>query len=275
MMGTLFILAAQLALVTGGPAARQFKEKDVVQVDSTSAYVIVRSDYPLGIELLRAIEPADRAAWEGERQAAFAKAQKKFQRDLKNYERDNRDWNSGDINDRKMIGRKPERPAEITIDSVAMSPIEMANIVVVSRKPVIAEDSSGLRTYLVQVKPGTYTLTGAAGMVGGIGVGNCFCMGTLSFVARAGQILDAGTIRGSAKDYFASPTFTPPGTQLGAIPQLAGRQSEPAAMIPVGKIANIRSAPVTRVNPVPGLLAYERDIPLDVARGSQPIPAVR
>lgn len=274
-MAMMFFLAAQLAMTSGAPDYRQFKDKDVVQVDSTRAYVVIRSDYPMGIELFRAIEPADRAFWESERLAAFTKAQKKYQRDLKNYERDISDWNGGDLNDRKMIGRKPERPAAVTLETVAMEAIELANYVTIARKPMIAEDSSGLRTYLVQLQPGTYTLTGAAGMFGGIGIGNCFCMGTLGFTVRPGQIVDAGTIRGSYKDYFASPTYTPASAQAAAIPQLAGRRIEPAAMMAVGKIANVRAAPVTRVSPVPGILAYERDIPLDVAKGNQPIPAVR
>ena len=274
-MTVMLFFAAQFAMVSGAPDYRQFKDKDVVQVDSTRAYIVIRSDYPMGIELFRAIEPADRAFWESERQAAFTKAQKKYQRDLKNYERDISDWNGGDINDRKMIGRKPERPAAIALETTVMAPIELANYVTVARKPMIAEDSSGLRTYLVQVQPGTYTLTGAASMLSGIGTGNCFCMGTLGFVVRPGQIVDVGTIRGSAKDYFASPIYTPASAQPATIPQLAGRTIEPAAMMPVGKIANVRAAPVTRVSPVPGVLAYERDIPLDVAKGNQPIPAIR
>ena len=274
-MAMLLFLAAQFAMVTGTPEYRQYKEKDVVQVDSTKAYIVIRSDYPMGIELFRAIEPADRAFWESERLAAFTKAQKKYQRDLKNYERDIRDWDGGNINDRKMMGRKPARPPEITLETVAMVPIELANFVTVARKPLIAEDSSGLRTYLVQVQPGAYTLTGAASMFGGIGTGNCFCMGTLGFVVRPGQIVDVGTIRGSAKDYFASPTFTAASARPASIPQLAGRTIGPAAMVPVGKIANVRAVPVTRISPIAGVLAYERDIPLDVAKGNWPIPAVR
>ena len=46
-------------------------------------------------------------------------------------------------------------------------------------------------------------------------------------------------------------------------------------MMPVGKIANLRSYPITRLSPVPGVLAYDRDIPLDVAKANQPIPAIR
>lgn len=273
-MGLLLFALAQLAVADSGPAFRQFKDKDVVQVDPTKAYVVIRSDYVLGIELLRAVDPADRSAWEGIRLDAFAKARKKYDRDLKKYERDNNDWTNGDINDRKMIGRKPERPVEVTLETIAVTPVEMANLVTIFRKPVVAEDSSGMRTYLVQVRPGTYYLLGAAGMVGGIGTGSCFCMGTLGFTVRPDQIVDAGTIRGSSKDYFASPAYTPP-TGSVSLPQLAGRAIEPAVMMPVGKIANLRSYPITRLNPVPGVLAYDRDIPLDVAKANQPIPAIR
>lgn len=274
-MGPLLFIAAQLAISQSGAAFRQYKDKDVVQVDPTAAYIVVRSDYPLGIELLRSVDEEDRAMWRNDRQAAFEKARKKHERELKNFERDKADWDRGDPNDRRMIGSRPVRPADVTIDSVAMPPVELANYITVARKPLIAEDSSGLRTYLIQVKPGMFTFTGAASMFGAIGSGNCLCMGTIGFAVRGGQIVDAGTIRGSAKDYFASPTYMPPVAQPGSVPQLAGRTIEAAAIIPVGKIANVRSAPVTRVSPVAGILAYDRDIPLDVAHGNQPLPAVR
>lgn len=174
-----------------------------------------------------------------------------------------------------MIGRKPGRPADVTLETTVVTPIEMANFVNIIRKPSIAEDSSGLRTYLMMLQPGQYTLTGAAGMYGAIGSGNCFCMGTLGFILCPGQIVDAGTIRGSAKDYFASPTYTPATAQPAMVPQIPGRAIQPATMFATGKVANIGSKPVTRIGPVPGILAYDRDIPLDAAQGNRPIPAVR
>lgn len=70
-MAILLFMAAQFAMVSGEPTIRQYKEKDVVQVDPTKAYVVIRSDYPMGIELFRSIEPADRTAWESMRQEAF------------------------------------------------------------------------------------------------------------------------------------------------------------------------------------------------------------
>lgn len=265
---------ATLALLATSANARQYKDKDMVSVDPTLGYVVIRSSYANGIELLRQVDASDRATWENNRLNDYTKARKKYDRALKNYEADSKAWDSGNSFDRQVLRTKPKKPAEVTLESTPILPIEFSNFVTVARKPAVVEDSSGMRTYIVEVKPGTYYLYGVPNPMGAIGVGTCFCMGTVGFTVRPGQIVDAGTVTG-AKDFFTPPTYTPALASPVSLPQLGGRKADPATLIAVGKMANFRSTPITRLNAVPGVLAYERDIPLDVANGNTPLPALR
>lgn len=268
---SLLIVSLAFAQVTA--TTHQYKPTESVAPDPAMATVVVRSNYWSGIELFRKIEEPDRATWNEVRQDAYAKASKKYDRALKTYETDIKMWNSGRSYDRQLLGYKPVKPTEVSLDSTPMVPIELNNYVGVGRKPSVAEDSAGMRTYIVKIPPGTYYIAGAPNPMGAIGAGTCFCMGTVGFTVRAGQMVDAGTITGSPKDYFAPATYTPPVAGGAALPPLGGRVVEPAAMFASGKLANFQSLPVTRIKAVPGLLGYDRDIPLDAA--SQPVPAVR
>lgn len=266
---------AAIAFVAASASGRQYKDKDMVSVDPTMGYVVIRSGYANGIELLRKVDASDRSTWENIRRNDYDKARKKYDRALKNYETDIKAWNSGSSFDRQMLRTKPKKPDDVTLETIPILPIEFSNFVTVARKPAVVEDSSGMRTYIVEVRPGTYYLYGAPNMMGAIGVGTCFCMGTVGFAVRPGQIVDAGTVTAPPKDFFAPPTYTPASANPASLPQLAGRKVEPAALIAVGKMANFRSTPITRLNPVPGVLAYDRDVPLDVANGNTPLPALR
>lgn len=270
---SLLLLSLALAHVVSAP--HQYKDKESVGVDPTMATIVVRSNYSTGIELFRKVEAMDRASWDSIRQDAYAKAAKKYQRALKTYETDIKMWNSGSSYDRQLLRSKPVKPAEVTLDTIPMAPIELDNYVGVGRKPFVAEDTAGMRTFIVKVVPGTYYLAGAPNPMGAIGVGTCFCMGTVGFTVRPGQLVDVGTVRGPPKDFYAPATFTPPAAGAAALPQLAGRVAEPATIFAAGKMANFKATPVTRLNPVQGMLGYDRDIPLDLANGGQPIPAVR
>ena len=270
---SLFLLSLALADVAGTP--HQYKDKETVSVDPAMATIVVRSNYSTGLELFRKVEAMDRTSWESLRQEAYAKAAKKYARALKTYETDIKMWNSGSSYDRQLLRSKPKKPDEVTLESIPMTPIELDNYFAIARKPSVAEDSAGMHTYIVKLFPGTYYLSGVPSMNGAIGVGTCFCMGTVGFTVRPGQLVDAGTITGPPKDFYEPASFTPPVANGAALPQLAGRVAELATIFPVGKMANFKATPVTRINAVPGVLGYNRDIPLDVASGNAPLPAVR
>jgi hypothetical protein len=272
-----FATCAVLAAIAVPAAAQvqQFKAKDLVTVDPGLAYAVIRTNLGTDLKLFKLVDEADRKSWEVQRQAAYEKARKKYERDLRNYERDIKDWNGSESARREMRGVKPTKPVEVTLESTAVTPIEMANFQTIFRGRQIAQDADNVRSFLVALKPGTYVIYGGAGLPGAIGVGSCFCMGSVAFAAQAGQIIDAGTVKASVGDWYRPVDYVPPPAKPGVPAQLAGRQVAPAKLVAAGKMANFFGTPVTRLNPVPGVLGYDRDIPLDMASGNRPVPAIR
>ena len=264
--------AAALAAMPADAEVRQYKANEAVTVDPALSYVVIRTNLGTDLRLFRLLGADDRQAWELARQEALAKAQKKYERDLKNYERDIKDWNESAAA-RRELRVKPRKPEPVTLENLPVAPAELANFQTVFRGREIAVDSDKTRTFLIAVRPGTYVIYGSVGLA--IGVGNCLCMGSVAFAAEPGTIVDAGTVRAQAGDWYAPVDYIPPPAHPGVPAQLAGRQVVPAKVVASGKIANFFGTPVTRVNPVPGILGYDRDIPLDRAAGDQPIPAIR
>ncbi len=269
------MLAAFAAMAAmASPAAsqiQQFKAKDAVTVDPALSYVVVRTNFGTDLRLFKLVDEADRQAWETARREAFEKARKKYERELRNYERDIKDWNES-ASARREMRAKPQSPAEVTLESTPVAPIELANFQTVFRGRNIAQDAEKNRTFLLALKPGTYVLYGSVGLA--VGTGSCFCMGSVAFVAEAGKAVDAGTLRADG-DWYAPVDYVAPPLNPAVPPQLAGRQLVPAKLVAAGKMANFFGTPVTRLNPVPGILQYDRDVPLDVAAGNKPVDAIR
>lgn len=265
--------AALATIATPAPAQiQQFKAKDKVTVDPTMSYVVIRTNLGTDLRLFKLLDEGDRQRWEQARQEAYDKARKKYERQLTDYERDIKAWNKG-ASARRELGTKPQRPAEITLESTPVAPIELGNFQIVFRGRQIGEDADKVRTFLIAVKPGTYVIYGAVGLAGAVGAGSCYCMGSVAFVSDAGRVVDAGTLRARG-DWYQPVDYTPPASP--SVPsQLTGGQVVPAKLLPAGKMANFFGTPVTRINPVPGVLGYARDVPLDIAAGNKPVEAIR
>ena len=265
--------AAAAAIATPAAAqVQQFKAKESVSIDPALSYVVIRTNFGTDLRLFKLVDAGDRQRWEQTRQEAFEKARKKYERDLRNYERDIKDWNASESARREMRV-KPGQPAEITLDSTPVAPIELANFQTVFRGRNIAQDADKTRTFLVALKPGTYVIYGSVGLA--VGVGSCSCMGSVAFVAEPGKAIDAGTVRAIAGDWYNPVDYVPPPANPSVPTQLAGKQVMPAKLLAAGKMANFFGTPVTRMNPVAGVLGYNRDIPLDIASGSKPVEAIR
>lgn len=141
------------------------------------------------------------------------------------------------------------------------------------------------RTYLVGLPPGRYVI--AAATPSGIGpMGTCFCMGTLAFEAKGGEITDLGYLLATWED---RPTkvaelaaVVAPGKPYIVMPPLIAatvRQSSELTPIPealrslpraaaeyraVGKFPNYFHSVINRMAPVDKVLAYEGDKVIDL-----------
>ncbi|HEX2592857.1 MAG TPA: hypothetical protein VHL34_15250 [Rhizomicrobium sp.] len=148
------------------------------------------------------------------------------------------------------------------------------NVAIPIGKGPIALD--GNKDYqLVAVRPGTYII---GGLASGVGVSTFFAMGTVKFEVKAGTITDMGTMF-SASD--AAPTTIPALTKvvlgkpigdtanpfdvvidptLADIPPvLASYPHVMADYHAYGPFPNYLGAPLNRLTPLAGVLAYDKD----------------
>lgn len=145
---------------------------------------------------------------------------------------------------------------------------------------------NGVIKYLEELRPGTYTFYGSPPIAAGNVSGTCMCMGTVSFVVRAGVVTDLTplantptvairtgiTLRFATKEQDASrsylATYKAP-ADIRSIPVV------PAALVAHGKINNFYGGIVMRLAPIPGVLDYRRDTVIDAATGTAlPNPAI-
>lgn len=131
-------------------------------------------------------------------------------------------------------------------------------------------------TYLIEVKPGEYTYLGPMQVNTQAGTfGECYCMGSVKFEAKAGQITSLGdflSLRWADREalmqtaiYSASLPDRPAVPTDWSVPEsLAQYPHAKAELRAAGRRNNFFKALVGRIPPVPGLLAYDRDAVIDL-----------
>lgn len=254
-----FMLAAAAAFLLAAPAAaapaehRQFKEKDAISIQPDLAYVLIRSSSKLDLQLVRRPDDQQRVEWAQKRAQAYVKAKKKNDKAWAQYDRDVKTWNSARPEDRNVLP-KPEKPMALTEATFAYPPPDLANFVTVFGGRVFSK-ADGQYSYFIALKPGSYALYR-------IGLGPCLCMGSVRFDAPAGKVTYAGEL---------NETLTLPTAAVPKPPQLVNLGIEPARFHAAGKMPNFFGTLIDRMPAVPGVLAYKRDVPLDVGSGSAPV----
>jgi hypothetical protein len=220
-------------------------------VDPASAYLLVRLMVPKGADrydfvLLRELTRAERDGYEAARAAALAKA------------------------------KNPER-FKFAYEGAS-------NVARVPATERYAEDGE-TAIYLLRVRPGSYLVAGPAGIRGGVPI-HCLCMGSVKFEAKAGEITDLGyllTARidrpttipelqplvGRAKQrthfVFQFASGVRPYREGMPVPDaVKGKPHVAADYRAVGKLPNLFGLQVSRLAPLPGVLAYDEDRVIDV-----------
>jgi hypothetical protein len=152
------------------------------------------------------------------------------------------------------------------------------------------------QAYLIEMRPGDYMVYGAS--FGGIlrpGLHVCFCLGTVGFTAKAGEITDLGywlsdvvKMRSNIPELAAESNFGPSsdpflvligGTVLPATSRLAVPAGIPAAAVKaaqyraIGRYFNPGAMGLNRLVAVPGVLGYDRGKVIDLSTG-QPVPDI-
>jgi len=241
-------LALALAATPAMAERTELREKDMTAVDPTKAYVLMTAEGFGAMQIFRRAHSGEITAWEAKRDAAYKKAQKKYQADLEL-------WKSKEIDPITHVPYEKPDPVEV---SFYFKPPELSNFVNVMGKRYIKDQDY----ILLQLIPGDYAFYTLPGE--GTGVqqqGQCLCMGSVGFTAEAGKIVTVGRFSGkvNSREYRFVPA-----TAADLVPaSLRQFGVTPARLWAVGKLPNFNGSIVARVGAVDGVIGYDRDVPLD------------
>ena len=217
---------------------------------------------------LKRPDAEDFEAFEAEWQEDFDKAVKKYPRKLERWKmRAGTQQNPG------------PRPVEPTKETFSIGSIEERLTVSFGPQYVYAKgkraDGEKFYEYVIEVEPGQYTFYGPLFLSPEGPVGQCYCMGSFKFEAKAGEVTSLG-------DFLMGNWVTPEAMRqvsifADALPDRSGAPADytvpdslsalpsaPADLYAAGKMNNFYRAGVARMPPIPGVLRYERDVVIDV-----------
>ncbi|MBI1402642.1 MAG: hypothetical protein GC147_05455 [Porphyrobacter sp.] len=283
MKRILTLMAGALALVAAPAAAEKIKP-DIAEykaielkslasgkqtIDPSKAYIFIRSpkNRSNGV-FLKTPSPEEIANYEAKWREELADEIKKYPGRLERWEV------------QQKVGRaRGEKPVEPTEANFSIAPIDTRMMVPFGPQYVFDKSDDGEEktfSYLVEVEPGEYTYFGPMfAMPNGQVFGQCYCMGSVKFEAKAGQITSLGDFLSLGwadraaleqstfeRELLADRPAVP--TDWSLPDSLAQYPSVKAELRAAGKRNNFVRALVGRIPPVPGVLAYERDVPIDL-----------
>ncbi|WP_086616625.1 hypothetical protein [Erythrobacter tepidarius] len=282
-MKPILTLAALVLALFAAPAAagkikpdtaeyRAIELKNLVsgkaRIDPAKAYIFLRSpqNRTNGV-FLKTPSAEEIANYEAEWREEFAEEVRKYPGRLKNWEV------------ARQAGRaRGEKPVEPTEATFAIAPIDLRMIVPFGPQFVFdkIEGPDKSFSYLIEVEPGEYTWFGPILYLPGTQTfGQCYCMGSVRFEAKAGQITSLGdflslgwadraALEQSTIERMLLPDRPAKPTDWSVPESLANYPHAQAELRAAGKRNNVLSALVGRMPPVPGVLAYDRDVPIDL-----------
>lgn len=247
--------------------AKHVKDSPTITLDPAKAYILLRTPNAMPMHFVKIASTEDQTAYDQLRNEAFAEAKEDYVKDLAKYELDL-------ALSKKTTGMKtPKKPTEPTEANFQFTQFaQMANFTMGPFNRFYSKDGG---TYLHAVTPGKYRIFGQVDPLVGIGV--CYCMGSVTFEAEAGKITDLGTMdidlanSGPAeKGDSSSPRVaayalalepvndvTPVDARLKSLPRI------PADLRAAGKMANYMGIAISRLPAIKGVLSYQRDRIID------------
>lgn len=250
--------------------------KNPITLNPAKAYIYVRTSNAMPLHFTRIATPEDQVAYEKLKAAAFAEAREDYEKALKKYERDLA------LSKQSSGVKKPKEPVEPTEANFQFLTFsQLANFTVGTFNRFHSKDGS---SYLHEVTPGTYRIYGQVDPLLGFGV--CYCMGSVTFEAKAGQVTDLGSVgpdpansEPPEKGDSSSPHFvanalawTPAESDTPYDSRLASLTRVPADYRAAGKSANYMGIAISRIPAITGVVGYERDRILDLKATVQPMP---
>jgi hypothetical protein len=285
------LIIASLGLALLAPQALQAKpveEKAVtsgkVRLDPTMGYILVSGPERQNGLFLQVPDDEARRKYEEERLKAFAKLQKRYPSQLASWRKEVEYAKARRI-------AVPEKPEEPKLETFTIDPIDLRELE--SFGPLFVYSKGETVTYLNAVKPGTWIWYGPLIMgANGAAMGTCHCLGSVRFEVKPGVITDLGTslvdaprwddendvARLVVKDTNAKrvaagkeplKTLVSGTVRYGLPASLQAWPSVQAELHASPKMNNYYGVVVSRVAPIPGVLAYHRDVIVDVRTGQE------
>ena len=257
--------------------AKHVKDAPTVTLDSAKAYVLLRTPHAMPMHFVKIPSAEDQLAYDKLRDEAFAEAKEDYAKAIVKYERD---LALAKKTSGMKLPKKPVEPTEPNFQFTQFS--QMANF---TTGPINRFYSKGGGTYLHAVTPGTYRIFGQVDPL--IGAGVCYCMGSVTFTAEAGKIVDLGTMTtdlansgpaekgDSSSPRLAAMTLaldpvdsnTPVDPRLASLPRIA------ADLRAAGKVPNYMGIAISRLPAIKGVLGYQRDRVIDRKAAAEAAPS--
>lgn len=259
------------------------KDKPAIALDPLRAYVLVRSNVAAPLHLMRIPSSEDQMKYDALKAEAFAEARGKYMKKKASYDKAKAAYDRTPKGAAKPV--LPEKPIEPTEANFEFTPFGLMTGVPIGPLFRFAKGEGGASTYLHEITPGRYRIYGALSVLpNGGATGGCFCMGSVAFEAKAGQVTDLGYMRvlmpdeikvaeGDATRLFDAEKlegyqFLQPAPASWTLDRrLAGATLVPAKFWPVGKMPNYFGVSVSRMPPLAGVMRYERDRIVDLTGG--------
>lgn len=249
------------------------KDKPAITLDPAKAYLLVRSNAPIPLQLMRISSPEDQARYDELKARAFAEAREKYEKKKASYDKAKAAYDKSPKGAAKPV--LPSKPHEPTESNFEFTPFGMLSRATVGPLNRFAK-AEGESTYLQELTPGEYRIYGIFEFVPNIGtLGACFCMGSVAFEVKAGEITDLGHfVSREFSERVKSDSAQPPPSDLWIYqPPANGRATDSrisafpvraAKLRPVGKLPNYLGITINRFPAIEGVMRYERDRIVDL-----------
>lgn len=274
------VFAALAAIGTATVAgAQSIEEKNVAKgkfsFDPEAGYIFLSGSTRQTGLFLKVPSEADIKEYSFEWETQLAKAREKYAKKLKSWEQS-----------AKQQAKAAEKPEEPTAENFSIGDIETRSLVTYGPEFVFNKNKDKTEyTYMMKVKPGTYSFHGPLFFNPQAGyIGSCYCMGSVQFEVKPGMITDLGNFLVAAPNddvdigVDARQMIVPTGlfasavnvdasgepVKFGLPDSLKAFPSTQADFRAAGKSDNFFGVMISRMPPIPGVLAYQRDKVVDV-----------
>lgn len=278
--------AAVLSMLGASPVAAQeiepveierVRDRDEVELDPDASYLLVQGNRFGSIYFYKVPSEELRAQWIRQRDDEIAEQQADYERDMRRYESNMRRYRPG-----PGALPPPEEPVYATVENFAWPDIETQQMIAIGPGDRFY-DEAGLSMWLYEVPPGEYVFYGVADMdprersV----VMDCACMGSVAFNVEPGRItaIRAGVetvdASGAVVDFYETSRnrtdrdvwrtlVAQPPTEAAFDPRLPRERITVPGFRPIDRLENWLGGTINRVQPIPGVLGYERDQLIDL-----------